>query len=103
LESPLCGDFPPALVAAAGFLALPAWLRRAVPFAFVHAHNAFVDRARASGQPEARVFDVAARGLIWHYQTVVLREFLPSLIGAERRPAFRRGNSAADGRATIER
>jgi len=51
--------------------------------AFVHAHNAFVDRARASGQPEARVFDVAARELIWHYQTVVLREFLPSLIGAE--------------------
>jgi heme peroxidase len=51
--------------------------------AFVHAHNAFVDRARASGQPEARVFEAAARELIWHYQTVVLREFLPSLIGAE--------------------
>jgi hypothetical protein len=51
--------------------------------AFVHAHNAFVDRARASGQPEARVFDEAARELRWHYQTVVLREFLPSLIGGE--------------------
>ena len=51
--------------------------------AFVHAHNAFVDRARASGQPEAHVFDAAARELLWHYQTVVLREFLPSLIGAE--------------------
>src|SRR5262249_36019095 len=51
--------------------------------AFVHAHNAFVDRARASGLPEAGVFDAAARELIWHYQTVVLREFLPSLIGAE--------------------
>src|SRR4029077_4324749 len=51
--------------------------------AFVHAHNAFVDRARASGQPEAHVFDAAARELRWHYQTVVLREFLPSLIGAE--------------------
>jgi len=50
--------------------------------AFVHAHNAFVDRARASGQPEARVFEAAARELVWHYQTVVLREFLPSLIGA---------------------
>jgi hypothetical protein len=49
--------------------------------AFVHAHNAFVDRARASGQPEAHVFDAAARELRWHYQTVVLREFLPSLIG----------------------
>jgi hypothetical protein len=51
--------------------------------AFVHAHNAFVDRARASGQPEAGVFSAAARELIWHYQAVVLREFLPSLIGAE--------------------
>jgi hypothetical protein len=49
--------------------------------AFVHAHNAFVDRARASGQPEAHVFEAAARELCWHYQTVVLREFLPSLIG----------------------
>jgi hypothetical protein len=51
--------------------------------AFVHAHNAFVDRVRTSGQPEARVFDTAARELLWHYQTAVLREFLPSLIGAE--------------------
>lgn len=51
--------------------------------AFVHAHNMFVDRARASGQPEAQVFDVAARELLWHYQTAVIREFLPSLIGTE--------------------
>ena len=51
--------------------------------AFVHAHNACVDRVRRSGQPEAAVFDAAARELRWHYQTVVLREFLPSLIGPE--------------------
>jgi len=51
--------------------------------AFVHAHNAFVDRVRASGEAEAAVFDSAARELRWHYQTVVLREFLPSLIGGE--------------------
>jgi hypothetical protein len=51
--------------------------------AFVHAHNAFVDRARASGEAEPAVFDSAARELRWHYQTIVLREFLPSLIGAE--------------------
>ena len=60
--------------------------------AFVHAHNAFVDRARASGQPEARVFDTAARELLWHYQTVVLREFLPSLIGAELTDLIMRGD-----------
>jgi hypothetical protein len=51
--------------------------------AFVHAHNAFVDRVRASGEAEAAVFDSAARELRWHYQTVVVREFLPSLIGGE--------------------
>ena len=60
--------------------------------AFVHAHNAFVDRVRASGQPEARVFDTAARELVWHYQTVVLREFLPSLIGAELAELIMRGD-----------
>jgi hypothetical protein len=60
--------------------------------AFVHAHNAFVDRARVSGQPEARVFDAAARELTWHYQTVVLREFLPSLIGAELTNLIMRGD-----------
>jgi Animal haem peroxidase len=60
--------------------------------AFVHAHNAFVDRARASGQPEARVFEAAARELIWNYQSVVLREFLPSLIGAELTDLIVRGD-----------
>lgn len=60
--------------------------------AFVHAHNAFVDRARASGQPEAQVFDAAARELLWHYQTVVLREFLPALIGAELTGLIMRGD-----------
>jgi hypothetical protein len=51
--------------------------------AFVHAHNAFVDRARAAGTPDALVFETAARELRWHYQSVVLREFLPGLLGAE--------------------
>jgi hypothetical protein len=49
--------------------------------AFVHAHNAFVDRVRARGIPDEEVFDVAARELCWQYQTVVLREFLPRVIG----------------------
>jgi heme peroxidase len=60
--------------------------------AFVHAHNAFVDRARASGKPEEHVFAAAARELVWHYQTVVLREFLPSLIGAELTDLIMRGD-----------
>jgi hypothetical protein len=49
--------------------------------AFVRAHNAFVDMVRAEGTPEHDVFEHAARELRWHYQTVVLREFLPPLVG----------------------
>ena len=60
--------------------------------AFVHAHNAFVDRVRASGVSEALVFDTAARELMWHYQTIVLREFLPSLIGPELTELIMRGD-----------
>ena len=51
--------------------------------AFVHAHNAFVDRLRTRGTPEPDIFEDAARELRWHYQTVVLREFLPRLVGNE--------------------
>jgi hypothetical protein len=52
--------------------------------AFVRAHNRFVDRARSRGIPESAVFEDAARELRWHYQTAVLREFLPGLVGADR-------------------
>jgi len=51
--------------------------------AFVRAHNQFVDRVRSGGTPESNVFESAARELRWHYQTVVVREFLPMLVGAE--------------------
>ena len=49
--------------------------------AFARAHNAFVDRARAAGVDEAQVFEHAARELRWHYQSVILREFMTRLIG----------------------
>src|SRR5438132_3272424 len=51
--------------------------------AFVQAHNRFVDRARSDGVPEPHVFETAARELRWTYQTIVLREFLPRLVGAD--------------------
>lgn len=51
--------------------------------AFVRAHNYFVDRVVASGTPPSAAFEAAARELRWHYQAIVLREFLPRLIGAE--------------------
>jgi hypothetical protein len=49
--------------------------------AMLKAHNAFVDEARLSGTANDRVFDQAARQLRWHYQWVVINEFLPALVG----------------------
>jgi hypothetical protein len=49
--------------------------------AMLKAHNAFVDEVRLSGVTNDRVFDEAARQLRWHYQWLVLNEFLPALVG----------------------
>ena len=49
--------------------------------AMLKAHNSFVDEARLAGVANDRVFDEAARQLQWHYQWIVLNEFLPSLVG----------------------
>src|SRR5467141_638168 len=50
--------------------------------AFIHAHNRLVDRLRADGVPESELFDDARRSLTWHFQWVILNEFLPSLVGS---------------------
>ena len=49
--------------------------------AFIHAHNRLVDRLRADGVPESELFDDARRALTWHYQWVILNDFLPNLVG----------------------
>jgi hypothetical protein len=49
--------------------------------AMLKAHNAFVDEARRTGVANDRVFEEAARQLRWHYQWLVLYEFLPALVG----------------------
>jgi hypothetical protein len=51
--------------------------------AFITMHNQLVDRLRDDGTSEEEIFDEARRAATWHYQHVILREFLPSLIGAE--------------------
>ena len=51
--------------------------------AFIGLHNGLVDRLREDGAGEAEVFDAARRAATWHYQWVILNEFLPELIGAE--------------------
>ena len=66
--------------------------------AFLKAHNALRragPRQRAS--PEADLFDAARQALTWHYQWVVVEEFLPGLVGAElmRGPRHRHRDPAA--------
>ncbi|HEX5201917.1 MAG TPA: peroxidase family protein [Actinoplanes sp.] len=51
--------------------------------ALLRAHNEIVDRLRADGVPPARVFDRARNVLTWHYQWVVVHDFLPRLVGGD--------------------
>lgn len=45
-------------------------------------HNQVVDRLRGQGVPAATVFDEARRAVTWHYQWIIVHEFLPQIIGA---------------------
>jgi hypothetical protein len=49
--------------------------------ALLHAHNGVVDLLREVGVPEADVFDRARITLTWHYQWIVVHDFLPRLVG----------------------
>ena len=50
--------------------------------AFIKLHNRLVERLRREGVTEDAVFAEARRLATWHYQHVILREFLPGLVGA---------------------
>ncbi len=51
--------------------------------AFIALHNRLVDRLREDGVAEGDVFEEARRAATWHYQHVILVDFLPGLIGSE--------------------
>jgi hypothetical protein len=51
--------------------------------AFIRTHNRIVDRLRTDGVPESDVFEEARRTATWHYQWVILTEFLPLLVGED--------------------
>jgi hypothetical protein len=51
--------------------------------AFIRAHNALVDATRKDGVSEADLFDEARRSLSWHYQWLIVNDFLPTLVGRE--------------------
>jgi Animal haem peroxidase len=59
--------------------------------AFIRAHNRVVDRLREDGVGEADVFDEARRSLAWHYQWLIVEEFLPGLVGPDVVDDIRRG------------
>jgi hypothetical protein len=50
--------------------------------ALLRAHNRTVDLLRENGVPEAEVFERARIILTWHYQWIVVHDFLPRLVGA---------------------
>lgn len=50
--------------------------------AFILAHNRAVDQLRSQGVPTAQQFTQARRLVTWHYQWIILNEFLPAIIGA---------------------
>ena len=49
--------------------------------ALLHAHNRIAEHLRAKGEAEADVFDTARTTLTWHYQWIVVHDFLPRLVG----------------------
>jgi len=51
--------------------------------ALLHAHNGLVALLSAAGMTGAELFDAARRVLTWHYQWIVVHDFLPRLVGAE--------------------
>ncbi|BCJ35732.1 heme peroxidase [Actinocatenispora thailandica] len=51
--------------------------------ALLRAHNRIVDRLRTAGVAEADLVDAARVTLTWHYQWIVVHDFLPRLVGTE--------------------
>jgi hypothetical protein len=52
--------------------------------AFLHFHNRVVDCLRADSPKREAVFERAQRLVRWHYQWIVLHEFLPLSVGEDR-------------------
>jgi hypothetical protein len=51
--------------------------------AFLRLHNLVVDRIREDGVPEDELFDEARRATTWHYQWIIVEDFLPRVVGRE--------------------
>jgi hypothetical protein len=51
--------------------------------ALIRAHNRLVDRLRADGVAESDLFEDARLALNWHFQWVIVNDFLPNLAGSK--------------------
>jgi hypothetical protein len=51
--------------------------------AMIKVHNRLVELARDRGVAVAEVFETARRETAWHYQWVIVNDYLPRLVGAE--------------------
>jgi hypothetical protein len=51
--------------------------------AFVKFHNAVYDKLKADGVSPGQLFDETQKLVRWHYQWIVLHEFLPLLVGQD--------------------
>jgi hypothetical protein len=51
--------------------------------AFLRAHNRIVDRLREDDVPEPAIFDEGRRATMWHYQWILLHDYLPGLVGRQ--------------------
>jgi hypothetical protein len=60
---------------------------------FTRFHNRIVDWLREKGTAEPDIFTEARRLAVWHYQWIILREFLPGLIGVRLSDALLAGGS----------
>jgi hypothetical protein len=50
---------------------------------FISYHNAVVDALKAGGTSSAHLFDKAQRIVRWHYQWLIVNDFLPRIVGQE--------------------
>ena len=50
---------------------------------FLLFHNAVLDRVEASGLQNEVAFDEAQRLVRWHYQWMILHEYLPAIVGSD--------------------
>ena len=51
--------------------------------AMIKLHNRLVEMARERGVAGADVFETARRETVWHYQWVIVNDYLPRLVGSE--------------------